>query len=218
MHLPLLSLTMFAAAVFLSALTMNLVRKNRSLVTLYSLQSLAVAAALVSLSYQVGAAGLLYAALLTLAVKVVMAPAFLFTLIRKYRAHFSAASYLNMPLSLLALACVTAFSYSFVFSSVPSLHGSPAAPLLIASIFSMLFLMINRRGALAEVVGILALENAVVLLAAFLGVEHSFALEFAITFDIAVWIAIASGFLTMMHRQFGAVDAATLRMTNLVEE
>lgn len=218
MHLPIFSLTMFAAAVFLPALAMNLVRKNTTLVVLYLLQSLAVAAALGLLAYQEGAVGLLYAALLTLVVKVVMAPAFLLHMIKKYSAHFSAASYLSLPLSLLSLAIITAFSYSFVFAAIHSLDSSSSVSLLIASIFCMLFLMINRRGALAEIVGILALENGVVLLAAFLGVEHSFALEFAIAFDIAAWIAIAVVFLGMMYRQFGAVDTATLRMTHLTED
>lgn len=218
MSFPLFSLTIFAAAVFLPALTMNIVRKNTSLVLLYVVQSIAVAFALVTLSYQAGAVGLLYAALLTLAVKVIMAPAFLLRLISRYGAHFSAGSYLSMPLSLLALAAITAFAYSSIFSRIPTLHNSPSTPLLIASIFSILFLMINRRGALAEIIGILALENGVVLLAAFLGVEHSFALEFAISFDIAVWIVIASAFLTMMYQQFGAIETATLSMTHLTED
>lgn len=218
MYLPFFSLTLLAAAVFLPALAMNIVRKNTTMVMLYVIQSLAVTFALVTLSYEAGTAGLLYAALLTLAVKVIMAPAFLLALIRKYGAHFSSPSYLNMPLSLLALSAVTAFSYSSLFSVIPAFNNSPSTPLLIASMFSVLFLMINRRGALAAVVGVLAFENGVVLLAAFLGVEHSFALEFAITFDIAVWIAIAATFLTMMYRHYGAIETAILNMTHLTED
>jgi len=218
MHLPILSLTIFAAAVYLPALAMNIARKNSTLVLLYIIQSIAVAGALLALSYDAGAAGLLYAALLTIAVKAVMAPAFLLRLIKRYDARFSTASYLNMPLSLLALSAVTAFSYSSVFSVIPIFNRSPSTPLLIASIFSVLFLMVNRRGAIADIVGVLAFENGVVLLAAFLGVEHSFALEFAITFDIAVWIAIASAFLTMMYRHYGAIETAILSMTHLTEE
>lgn len=218
MHLSFLSFTLFAAAVYLPALAMNVVRKNSTLVMLYCFQSFAVAVALIALSYQGGVVGLLYTALLTLAVKVVMAPAFLLTLIKRYGAHFSSKSYLNMPLSLLSLSAITAFSYSSLFSVIPAFNHFPPAPLLIASMFSVLFLMINRRGALAEIVGVLAFENGIVLLAAFLGVEHSFALEFAITFDIAVWIAIAATFLTMMYRHFGTIENAVLSMNRLTED
>lgn len=218
MHLPILSLTIFAAALYLPALAMNVARKNTTMVMLYVVQSLAVAFALLTLSWEAGAEGLLYAALLTIAVKVFMAPVFLLRLIKRYGAHFSSASYLNLPLSLLALAAITAFSYSTLFSVIPAFNKSPSTPLLIASVFSVLFLMINRRGAIAGILGILALENAVVLLAAFLGIEHSFALEFAITFDIAVWISIAAAFLTMMYRHFGDIDTAILSMTRLTED
>ncbi|RJQ34034.1 hypothetical protein C4568_03380 [Candidatus Parcubacteria bacterium] len=210
-------LSIFAASLFALMLLMNLVRKNTSLVMLYLAQSLMLTLALVLLSYSTGSTGLLFAALLTLVVKVVMAPAFLLHMIRKYHGHLSAASRLNVPLSLLALAAITAFTYAYVAPALAQ-YGSSSASILFACIFGTLFLMTNRRGALAEIVGVLSLENAVVLLAALLGIEHSFALEFAITFDIAVWVAIAAGFLTMMYRQFGAIDAATLEMTHLTEE
>ena len=218
MIFTLTSVTLYAAAAFFLALLMNLVRKNTTLVTLYLLQSVVTSLALISLAYSEGTIGLLWAGLLTLAVKAVMAPAFLMRMIQQYSAHFSATSYLSLPLSMLALAVMTAFSYSFIAESIRGFSASPGIPLLFAAIFSILFLMVNRRGALAAVVGVLALENAIILVAAFLGLHHSFGLEFAIAFDIAVWIGIAVAFLTMMHRQFGAVDTATLTMTQLTEE
>jgi hydrogenase-4 component E len=177
-------------------------------------QSLALTLALVAISASAGTPGLFGAALLTFLVKAVIAPVFLFRLVRKYEAHFSAASYLNTPLTLLVLMSITLFAYVLIS---PALGGGNIA-LLFASVFGTLFLMINRRGALAAVVGVLALENGIVLLAGALGVEHSFALEFAIAFDIAVWIAVAGGFLGMMYRQFGTIDDAALSMTRLTED
>lgn len=203
------------AGVFLLALGMNLVRKNTTLVMLYLLQSLLVAASLVALSGTEHAEGLFFAGILTFAIKAVMAPGFLLSLIRRYSAHFSETSYLSLPLILIALAAITAFSYYLV---APSFAGEgQGVALLIASIFTAMFLMVNRRGALAAVVGVLALENGIVLLASTLGVTHSIGLEFAIAFDIALWIAIASGFLTMMYRQFGTLEAQST-MTKLTEE
>lgn len=212
-----LSLTFLTGAVYFLALVMNVARKNTTLVALYLIQSLFVALTLVVLSRVHGAEGLLLAAALTLVVKVIGAPVFLLTMIRKYSAHFSAASYVSTPLTLLALAGITAFSYSFVVSTVLPL-ASPGVPLLIASIFAVFFLMINRKGALAQIVGVLALENGVVLLAALLGIEHSFALELVIAFDIAVWTSIAAAFLTMMYRQFGDIEEAAQKMTHLTEK
>jgi hydrogenase-4 component E len=209
-------LSLSAGIVFLTALLLNLVRKNTTLISLYLAQSLAVALALAALGSAEGTAGLVYAALLTLAVKALMAPLFLFRLIRKYSAHFSAAAYLSIPLTLLCLALVTGFS----FAIAPQLlhQGGTAAELLLSAIFCAFFLMVNRRGALSAVVGVLALENGVVLLSTTLGAAHTFAFEFTVAFDIAVWIAIATAFIGMMHRQFGIADTDARLMSQLTEE
>src|ERR1043166_9225952 len=179
------SFPLIAALVFAFALGLNLTRKNTTLVWLYLLQSVVVTWALALLAYSEGATSLYLAALLTHLVKGIMAPVFLTRLIRRYSAHFSAASYLNTPHSLFALGVITAFSYTVIAPALSAVSSASAVPLLFASIFSTLFLMVNRRGALGEVIGVLALENSAVVLAAFLGIQHSFALEFAIAFDIA---------------------------------
>jgi hydrogenase-4 membrane subunit HyfE len=210
------SLTLFAATVFLLAILMSLVRKNTSLVMLYLLQSLGVTIGLISLAYSEGSQGLLYVALLTLVVKAVMAPIFLFHLIKRHSLYISATSYLSMPLTLLSLAVITSFSFSLL-ASHPNVSLPAGVPLLFASILCVFFLMVNRRGTLATIIGILALENGIVLLSAQLGLQHSFALEFAISFDIAVWTVIATGFLAMIYREFGTVDTAS-RMMHLTEE
>ena len=207
----------FSAIVFALTLLMNLGRKNSWLVVYYLLQSLVVTIGLISLSFSEGAEGLFYAALLTLTVKVILAPAFLLHMIQKYRIYFSGRSYLNTPFTLFCLAAITAFSYSLIGPHVSEFGHSVGITLLFAAILCVLFQMTNRSGTLSAIIGILSLENAVVLLTAQLGLEHSFALEFAITFDIAVWIGIATGFLTMIYREFGTVDTAA-RMTHLIEE
>lgn len=215
MILELSALTLCASLVFMLALGMNVLRKNKTLISLYVLQSLAVAGALLFLSFEEGAVGLLYAALLTLAVKAVIAPVFLGRLIRTYSIHFSASSILSTPLTLLALALITGFAYTISGKLVSA--ETSGVPLLFAAIFSAFFLMINRRGTLSIVLGILSLENGVVLLSYALGTAHTFALEFTVAFDIAVWIAIASIFLGMLYREFGVVETGRA-MTTLTEE
>jgi hydrogenase-4 component E len=216
--ITLATFTMLAGAVYALALLMNLVSKNTTLVGLYALQSAIVAVTLIALSNAEGAQGLFFAGILTLIVKTIAAPVFLTHLIARYGARFAAKPYLSVPLSVCALAVIVAASYSFVFTEIQDFAGSTTIPLLVASIFSVLFLMVNRRGALSQIAGVLALENVVVLFAALIGVEHSLALELVITFDIAVWIAIASAFLTMMYRQFGEIEDAAVHMTHLTEE
>lgn len=217
MNLLIPSFDILAGVIFSLALMMNLARKNTTLVLLYLLQSLGVAIGLVVLAYAEGSQGLLFAAFLTLAVKVVMAPLFVSRMIRNYKLHVSAASYLSTPLTLLCLAVITAFSYSLISGHIGNFRHPEGIPLLFASILCVLFLMMNRRGTLSTIVGVLSLENVVIFLSAQLGLENSLALEFAISFDIAVWTVIATGFLSMIYQEFGTVDTAT-HMTHLTEE
>ncbi|MBI4093720.1 hypothetical protein HY417_02045 [Candidatus Kaiserbacteria bacterium] len=215
MTLDVSTLSLCASIVFMLALGMNLVRKNTTLIGLYILQSFTVASALFIMGVNEGAVGLLYAGLLTLIIKVGIAPVFLGKLIRKYSIHFSASSYLSMPLALSALAITTGFSYIISGRFVGT--EASAIPLLFATIFCAFFLMINRRGTLSIVLGVLSLENGVVLLSSMLGNAHTFALEFMVAFDIAVWILIASVFLEMLYRQFGVVETSRA-MSTLTEE
>lgn len=213
MTLP--SLAAFATAIFVLAITMNVIRKNRTLLFLYVVQSFVSAGALITLAYADGALGLMWAGVLTLLVKTIMAPVFLTRMISRYGANFSSASYVSTPLALLTLAATTGFAYGFVARG--ALAEGPGVPLLFAAVFASLFFLVNRRGALGQVIGILSLENAIVLVAAYIGLEHSIALELAIAFDIAVWILIAVGFLAMIYRQFGS-DVGALAMTHLKED
>jgi hydrogenase-4 component E len=60
------------------------------------------------------------------------------------------------------------------------------------------------------------LENAIVSFATLAGLEQSPGLQIGIMFDIGVWIMIATIFVSMIYRQFGSLDVAS--MQHLKEE
>lgn len=213
-HLPTL-IYLAAAAVFGITLVMNLLRLNRSLILAYTLESLCVAFILIAMGYQDNAVGMIAAGILTLAVKGIMAPAFLLRMIKRYESRFSVEPYLNLSMTLVVLSIII---ISFRYIVMQSIHFANAdlVALLFAGVFTTLFFIVNHRGALSQIIGILALENTIVLLAAFLGIVHSVALELAIAFDIAVWTVIAIVFLSMLHRYFGSIE--NVSMTHLKEE
>jgi hydrogenase-4 component E len=86
-----------------------------------------------------------------------------------------------------------------------------AIPLALAAIFISIFLSINRRGALSQIIGVLSLENGIIALTAFLGITESSGLDIGVSFDIAVWVVIAALFLSMMYKQFGSLDVSKLK-------
>lgn len=211
-----LILTLCATGAFVLTLLMNIMPKNPALVALLVLETILVALVFVSFGVREHNAALVVAGIVTFLVKGLIAPVFLNRRIRAYSAYFAPSSYLGIPATLLLLAILTAFSRFVIFSHIATIYLPTTVSLVLASVFAMFFFIANRRGPLSHIIGVLALESNVVLLAVFLGVQHSVGFELAIAFDLIVWIAIATTFLSMIYRQFGTLEGAP--MTHLREE
>lgn len=206
------------ALIFAAVIFMHLSKKSSSVVSLYILQSLALVALLISSSFQENSILLMLAILVIFAVKVVIAPRFFFGLIKKHQLKFSVSTYLNSPGTLVVLAILTAITYSNLFRPLAVLLSQDGNSLLlaIATMLISIFLIINRRGALSQMIGILSLENGIVSFAALAGLEQTPGLQIGVMFNILVWIIIASVFVSMIYRQFGSLDVTS--MTHLKEE
>lgn len=197
--------------VFVVALFFHLANRNKSMVFGYILQSLTVSAILLIIA-GIESFELLVPALLTFLVKTVIAPLFFFRLIRRHQIIFSGTTYLSAPLTFIVIFLLTALSFSSMFSPLAAISDHPGTvPFGVASLFISLFLLINRKGALSQIIGILSMENAIVTTAAFLGLEGNLALELGIAFDIIVWVTIASVFVTLVYKQFGTLDVSAMK-------
>ncbi len=207
------------ALVFASVIFMHLSKKSSLVVSLYAAQSLIITAFLFSAAVNKASLALIVIACLVFAVKVVSVPYFFRKLIKRHQLMFSASTYLSEPLTLAVLAIIAGLTHSRFFRplAVLSAENSEALLLAAATMLISVFLLINRKGVLSQMVGILSLENAIVSFAFLAGLEESPGLQLGIIFDIAVWMAIASIFASMIYRKFGSLDATTL-LRNLTEE
>jgi len=79
-----------------------------------------------------------------------------------------------------------------------AIEGRNLLLLSVATIMISLFLIINRKGALSQMLGILSLENGIVSFALFAGLEQNPGLQLGITFNILIWIIIATVFISMI--------------------
>ena len=203
---------------FLATISLHLVKTNRNLIRLYVVQSFVVTSFLFWIGLSEGDRGLILVALLTCGIKVIVAPIFFSRLIRRYGTRFTANNYLSTPLTLIVLMGLVLFSYSKIFSPlgllVPEAFG--ILPLNLAIVLLSIFLLINRRGAFSQMIGILSLENGILLLASFIGIRQPVALEMGIVFDIVIWMIIAQVFISMIYRQFGTLNVD--KMKRLIEE
>ncbi len=207
-HVLLLIVVLFNTTVLL-----HLVRKNSTAIGLYVVQSLAVALLLLVSLIDHATTLAIVALIATLVAKVVLAPLFLGRLVRANRLRFSASSYLNLPVTLLVLALLVGVTFSrFVIPLAALAPENPTAMLItVASFFSALFLLVNRKGAISQMLGILSIENCIVAFGLLTNLEQNPALELGITFDILVWISIATIFVGMVYRQFGTLDVTLMK-------
>lgn len=204
---------------FLLAILMHLTRRNANLVRLYLIQSLFLSILLLVLGFSLGEKSLLWMSLLTFFVKVVIAPAFFFRVLRKIPgAEISATNYLSTPLTLVVVMALVILSYSKIIIPLgvltPEMLG--LFSLNLSMVLTSIFLLINRRGIFTQIVGILCLENSIVFLSTIIGAKQPVGLEIGMLFDIALWIVVAMVFISMIHTQFGTLSTAPLK--KLTEE
>jgi hydrogenase-4 component E len=206
------------AVIFASVIFMHLSKKSSMVVSSYVVQSLALVILLASFALKEASWMLLLAIAVIFVVKVLVAPRFFFGLVKKHQLKFSVSTYLNSPATLIVLALLTGVTYSQLFLPLTILSQNEGKTLLlaVATMFISIFLIINRRGALSQMIGILSLENGIVSFATLAGLEQAPGLQIGIMFDILVWIIIASVFASMLYRQFGSLDVTS--MTHLKEE
>jgi len=202
------SLYFLEALLFIIVIVFQLMSESRTSVILYAVQSFVVGLMLIIFSFQENSSGLFISALVMMAVKVVFLPIFFFKLIDRQKLKFSTTSYLSVPMTLMIIMLIVVLANSAVFRSLTSLPSeySSAIPIALSGILASLFLTINKRGALSQIIGILSLENCIVSFASIIGLKQTLVLELGIIFDIFVWSVIATVFLSMMYKHFGSLN------------
>ncbi|OGZ67290.1 MAG: hypothetical protein A3D34_00800 [Candidatus Staskawiczbacteria bacterium RIFCSPHIGHO2_02_FULL_33_16] len=199
--------------IFLTIVFLHISKKNFDAIWAYGIQSFAITILLLNSFFETGNISLLFVALLVLIVKVVLAPRFFARLIKKNELIFSVSTYLNIPITLIVIVLLCAIAFSGIFEPLTSIISSNQGLLSLAlsTMFLSLFLIINRKSALSQIVGILSLENSIVAFAIFAGLEQSLSLQIGILFDISVWLIIATVFMSMMYTHFGSLDVTDMK-------
>lgn len=200
------------ALIFLSVILMHLTKKSIYVVYLYITQSLVVSLLLIYSAFTDKLISLLAVAILVLIIKVIIAPRFFLRLTKKLKLQFATNSYLNMSATLVLLATITAATHSRVFQALVTLAPINEKALLasFSAMFVSLFLIINRKGAFSQMIGVLSLENSIVAFIFAAGLEQGPGLELGIIFDIFVWIVIATFFISNIYKKFDTLDVTVM--------
>lgn len=208
-------LTIACVIAFAASIFMHVTRKNTSLVTLYALQSLGLVVFLGLISWLEGDRILTVVALMTLIIKVVVAPYFFYAVIKRSKIYFASGTHVGIPLSLFVILLLMFLSTKLLLPFISSVGDTTLIPILlypilVSGILTSLYFIVNHRDILGQIIGILSLENWTMQTGIAIGVKHALLLEIGMSFDIAVWIIIALIFIARLHESFG-----TLKLSNL---
>lgn len=211
--MSILFLQFLVDVLFLTLVLLHLTKKNFLAVIAFSVQSLVVMIIFLNSFLETGNIYIFLMVLFTLIVKVILAPLFFIHLIRKYKLSFSVNTYLSMPLTLIVIATLTFMAHSYKF--VPLTSIIPAHQVLLSlalsAIFVSLFLIVNRKEAISQIISVLSLENSIVVFVIFAGLEQSPSLQIGVIFNIFVWIMIATVFVSMIYKHFGSHDVTAMK-------
>ncbi|MDD5773984.1 MAG: hypothetical protein PHX78_11015 [bacterium] len=208
-----LTLQFLLEIIFGTVIFLHITKKNFWAVIAYGVQSLMIGIIFLNSFFETVNVYIGIMVLLTIIIKVILAPLFLTRLIKRHLAMFSVSTYLNTPLTLIIIAILTFIARSQKFAPLTNIIPANQALLSLAlsAIFLSLFLIINRKGALSQIIGILSLENSIVVFAVFAGLEQSPALQIGIISNFFIWLIIATVFVSMIFKHFGSLDITTMK-------
>jgi hydrogenase-4 component E len=123
-----------------------------------------------------------------------------------------ASPYLSTPVSLVVCGILIAIAFYVMTPLVDSsrLPTSGGIPLAFACVLLGLFITVNRRRALTQILGFLALENGIFLLALLATYGVPFIVEIGVFLDVLVAVLIMEVFVYRIRENFDSIDVGQL--------
>ncbi len=209
-------LTLSAVGLLVSTFGVVVRRSFAGWLSAYRYQSVVLAGATAVVAYATGFWEIYAAAILTLVVKAVVIPRLLVRVTGSVKDEFKieANPFVSIRLSLLTSALLVALSYGLVRGTVISgnldLLATTYLPVSVSLFFIGLFVMVSRRMALNQVVGLLIIENGLFLFTTALTQGISLIIEVGILADILVGVVISATLLLRMSQTFDSFDISSL--------
>lgn len=186
-------------------------RRVQAVITAFAAQGAVLAAAASWQGWVQGAPGLYVTALIALAAKAVLIPLALRMLVRRLDLHRNVETALGIGASLLAGLAMVALAISVV---MPVAAGVPVSTredlaLALSVVLLGMLMMITRRNAILQVVGLMSLENGLVL-AAVGAAGMPLVVELSTAALVLLAFVIAGVFVFQIRERFDTVDTGIL--------
>jgi hydrogenase-4 component E len=123
-----------------------------------------------------------------------------------------AAPYLSTPVAVIVCGALVALSFYVMapLTRASNLPTTGAIPLAFACVLIGLFITVNRRRALTQILGFLVLENGIFLLALLATYGVPFIVEIGVFLDVLVAVLIMEVFVYRIKQNFDSIDVGQL--------
>ncbi len=187
--------------------------RMRRLNQIFMLHSLLLTILIFIVSQYTGNSHILIICALTLILKVIVIPKFMSYTMDKIKTEKEVEPIIGIPGSLLislALIIVAYLVTEPMVASLPTLGGSCFA-ISLSIVFIGLLLMITRRKALTESIGLLLMENGLFLGALTISYGMPLIVELGIFFDVGIAIVVIGVFAYRINKTFDSIDISFMR-------
>jgi hydrogenase-4 component E len=196
-----------SVGILLTAVTLNAFKSIESYVKAYTINSWLLTCLIAVVGVQVNESHLYIAALLTLATKGILIPLFLRRIIRQMRVAHEVRPYISNSLSLAISGILVAVVYASLKGGIfVTGFSRDVLQIAIAVILISLFIMITRRKALTQVMGLLFMENGLFLAGFSLTFGMPTIIELGVLFDMLMGVIILGIFAVQIKRAFASAD------------
>ena len=210
-------ITMMAALVLVLQIMMVAQRWLVTNIRAFGVQSFLLASIAATIAYFNHAPQIYIVAALTLVFKAIFLPLVLERLVQRIEIRQEIEPFVNVPISVIVSGLLTLLAYVVAESfhrpeetTGPASLGHNTLAVAIALFLIGFFMMVNRRKALTQVLGLLCLENGLFLAAISLTYGMPLLIELGITFDLLVAVMVLGILVYRIRETFDSMDVSKL--------
>jgi hydrogenase-4 component E len=199
---------LFAAFLLLLSFALLSQRRVLSLIHLFTLQGLTLAISTTTMAYFTQQPHLYYSALMTFLLKVLLMPWLLHRLINRLNVRWDVETLINIPTTMLLgiVLVIFAFNLALPISSLSASVARGTLGIALACVLLSFLMMITRTKAIPQVIGFLAMENALFFAATSATYGMPMVVELGIALDVLIGMIVLGVFMFQIREQFDSLD------------
>lgn len=205
------AITFLSALALVSAFGILALRTLHLIVRAYAMQSLMLGSAALLLGFGAGQRHVLIVAVFAILIKALVIPWFLFRVMEDVHIKREAEPFVSYPFSMICGVGLALLSYAVV---EPISDGNPFAARGFALALTLmqlgLWLMVGRKKAITQVVGLLVVENGLFVAALATSFGMPMVVELGLAFDLLVAVVVTGLLIFRIQSTFTSINTERL--------